>query len=360
MGVIRHLKNPFTGNYIFPVTKTKAVYNDDGERLDNYLGSLYGSPSSNILINSNFRNPVNQRGVVSGNALTRNTYTLDRWKYITPATDATTTANLGSNYTSFVFPSTNTYHMFIQFVEFPNTYKDTDIALSMKYRCKGGKAQMQIEFIDTSNTHMFYYVELINDGEWHTLKELVPKFPTSHDISKFGVSFTSADRQGDVITSKWLDDSVGTYTFNTNPSTTLDIEWVKAEVGKACTPYVPRLYAEELQLCKRFYQEWQGSVDLRQYSVNNLYFRIPFECQVRKSPTLSFKDTTLLNTSCGGVFTCLNGTLVTGFTITLPSTSVAPTQGAVVLAVKNSHGYTSGGVLFSCFSGCAICIDAEL
>lgn len=39
-GIIRNLKNPFTGNYIFPVTKTRAIFNDDGTRLDNYLSEL--------------------------------------------------------------------------------------------------------------------------------------------------------------------------------------------------------------------------------------------------------------------------------------------------------------------------------
>lgn len=39
-GVIRNLKNPFTGKLVFPVTKTRAIFNDDGTRLDNYLKEL--------------------------------------------------------------------------------------------------------------------------------------------------------------------------------------------------------------------------------------------------------------------------------------------------------------------------------
>lgn len=39
-GVIRNLKNPFTGKFVFPVTKTKAIFSEDGTRLDNYLREL--------------------------------------------------------------------------------------------------------------------------------------------------------------------------------------------------------------------------------------------------------------------------------------------------------------------------------
>lgn len=36
-GIIRNLKNPFTGRYLFPVTKTRGVYLDDGRNLDTVL-----------------------------------------------------------------------------------------------------------------------------------------------------------------------------------------------------------------------------------------------------------------------------------------------------------------------------------
>ena len=37
MGVIRQLKNFFTGKVIYPKTLTKAVYDENGERLDKIL-----------------------------------------------------------------------------------------------------------------------------------------------------------------------------------------------------------------------------------------------------------------------------------------------------------------------------------
>lgn len=39
-GFIRNIKNPFTGNYVFPVTKIRAVYDDNGNRLDYHLEEI--------------------------------------------------------------------------------------------------------------------------------------------------------------------------------------------------------------------------------------------------------------------------------------------------------------------------------
>lgn len=39
-GLVRNLKNPFTGNFIFPVTKTTAIYDAKGNRLDKVLNGL--------------------------------------------------------------------------------------------------------------------------------------------------------------------------------------------------------------------------------------------------------------------------------------------------------------------------------
>lgn len=40
MGFIKQLKQLFTGNQLFPVTKTNAVYDDNVGRLDTYMKGL--------------------------------------------------------------------------------------------------------------------------------------------------------------------------------------------------------------------------------------------------------------------------------------------------------------------------------
>lgn len=43
--------------------------------------------------------------------------------------------------------------------------------------------------------------------------------------------------------------------FAIEPNGSITLEWVKLEQGSVATPFIPRLYAEELALCKRYYQQ---------------------------------------------------------------------------------------------------------
>lgn len=66
---------------IFPITKTKAVSDDNGVGLDALLDNINVSIKKatpvNLLDNSDFRNPVNQRNVTGTSG--RLAYTIDRW-----------------------------------------------------------------------------------------------------------------------------------------------------------------------------------------------------------------------------------------------------------------------------------------
>ena len=54
--------------------------NDNYNKIDNGVKTaLQGRAVHNLLDNSNFRNPVNQRGIQSGASITEYTYCLDRW-----------------------------------------------------------------------------------------------------------------------------------------------------------------------------------------------------------------------------------------------------------------------------------------
>ena len=204
-GSIRNLKNPFTGKYIFPVTKTRAVFNEDGTRLDNYLNSLYGSPSSNILINSNFVNPVNQRGVTFPYSTTE-TYFIDRWFM----NEHMSSIQQKSNGLRLTAKDTGA-GLIVQTIE--DNLVDYFVTVSAKINDKVLKKTWKVESngetqVEDSNATL----KIIHDGSYVKVSVLVTE------------------------------------------STYIDIEWVKLEYGKGATPYVPRLYAEELQLCKRYYQ----------------------------------------------------------------------------------------------------------
>ena len=99
----------------------------------------------------------------------------------------------------------------------------------------------------------------IGDGEWHILTYTV-------NIGKLDKSGNLVDFLPVVIGSKitydtteghddWYVDIPSEYSEG---QSTIDVEWVKCEEGIIATPFRSRLYAEELALCKRYFERIKG------------------------------------------------------------------------------------------------------
>lgn len=75
-------------------------------------------------------------------------------------------------------------------------------------------------------------------------------------------------------------------------SITIDINWVKLELGTVATPFVPRPYTEELALCQRYYQIIKNGIayPLAFWFNSNLDFLIPLSTPMRIKPTISIPD----------------------------------------------------------------------
>jgi hypothetical protein len=90
---------------------------------------------------------------------------------------------------------------------------------------------------------------------------------------------------------------------------TATINWAKLELGSIATPFVPRLYAEELALCQRYF------INLNSFKAGYAYFgvgsyssgstvgrmNIPLPVTMRIAPTPSVKGTVSANLSTGSV-----------------------------------------------------------
>ena len=296
-GFIRNLKNPFTGNYIFPVTKTRAIYDDYGNRLDNYLNSLYGSPSSNLLINSNFANPINQRGVTFPYA-TANTYFIDRWFVNEYATVSKTSKGLKI--------TSNDLGVAIirQIVE--DDLVSHYITASAKIDDKVMKVTWKVE----ANKEV-----QVQKGN-ATLN-------ISHDGSHVMLKIASA---------------VGT---------SIEVEWAKLEYGEASTPYAPRLYAEELQLCKRYYRIISLIDIVYAYTTDLVYVRYTIgdsRFGMREVPTVSILSSIVYK----------NGSHDQGFNF---SVFIITASDLVLKGEKTAHGLTISNVL-QVYS--LLALDAEL
>ena len=73
------------------------------------------------------------------------------------------------------------------------------------------------------------------------------------------------------------------------------VNWVKLEVGSVATPFIPRLYAEELALCQRYYEiELMDSLGCANYRICDAarsYMDLgawQFKVEKRTIPKISF------------------------------------------------------------------------
>lgn len=187
--------------------------------------------NNNILINSNFANPVNQRGYVSGSGYEG--YCIDRWKGRGKAT-----------LVDYAYINLNSYSAgetasFYQPIEGPfYKFRGKQVTLSAKIRPFNTTTLMLFidGYTDKNDYAAIGYQELeISDNDIGNWIEVSKTFTFPSDIA-----FTYLSTG---ITTASVPD--------------LDIEWMKLEEGSVATPYVPRLYAEELALCR-----WYYSVDL--------------------------------------------------------------------------------------------------
>ena len=188
----------------------KKIRTDQGDlQIDyNALANLPTISNPNLLINGDFRNPVNQRGKKVYEFISGWTYTVDRWRIfnnMTVTVNDTGTITLAKNH--------NEQTHFMQMLErrdVPGEY-----TLSFKVKSMTGTMSAYIE-----------------DGNSALVTVTQPGIYEVH---------TSARANG------------ATFRLE-GTNTSVELEWVKLEAGHTATPFVPRLYAEEVALCQRYYE----------------------------------------------------------------------------------------------------------
>lgn len=248
--------------------------------------------NNNILINSNFTNPVNQRGFTSKAITNTPTYTIDRWYIVGSNNMGTLTlSNEGLN----VKGDTSLTQLIPVYQKLENL-PIGKYALSTKIN---GKIYTAI-----LNWNNEYIQNIHEDGVYLFLSysNNIPTFGVAIDITKI-------------------------------PSA--NIEWVKLELGEVATPYVPRLYAEEYLLCQRYYQIlYLGEANLWQITANYLAFAMPLHHEMRTTPTVTFPTN-------GSTCLAKNGVEQSGFTF--EAIDYMNTHFGIKVS-KSSHGLTADDI----------------
>ena len=222
-------------------------FNTINTKIDNEVNALSNNiaqlSNPNLLINSDFRNPVNQRGETSYTASNwRNIYSIDRWMLA----GNVFTLSVNDGYITLTTGSEECYLM--QGIEKLKTI-ERDKTHSVNVKSISGTAYL---YSQSGNSH--YGKIALNVG-----------------INK--ASFNA---------------KIETLVICLAPRTTIELYWAKLEQGSIATPFVPRPYGEELALCKRYYQKFSPvRLSLQAHTSGKLFFRLPFECEMRVTPSVS-------------------------------------------------------------------------
>lgn len=245
----------------------------------------------NILINGDFRKPINQRNFSRRSYTGSNwAYGIDRWVIGILDSAGQSECVLNDGYISLKSKANDGCINIYQILENPHLYYGKTLTGSFKYRIvKGQPNSFNVsEYNNLVKNGAFFNSntsenKLIADGEWH-----VYTFTYTVSGQKLEDNFTSLlIGIGSLV--KNVSDEDYTWVKPT-VDTQIDIEWVKLELGSKATPFIPRLYGEELALCHRYYEVTDPDTEFLGSRTDGEWFTFTYRYPVckRTGATISF------------------------------------------------------------------------
>lgn len=223
---------------------------------------LNGLASMNLLLNSDFRNPVNQRDntTYKPSSSAQPIYSIDRW-FLYGAM-----LSLTKNQASITLSATSSGPFFIQKFE----------SVLPK-----GKYTVSCNVLSLSGGNAIVYF-----GENTAVGNL------KQGYNKFTIDMQSTFNQ---------------LMIGFSDVTTLELEYIKLEQGSIATPFVPRPYAEELALCQRYYRKTSLSYYYFFTGDSGTVFSTSIQCPMRVKPsiTLDSAPTTMRSSASSYVTTTI-------------------------------------------------------
>ena len=224
------------------------------------INELWEVPNvNNLLINSDFRNPVNQRGEVEKST---SGCWLDLWRK-----DGISTASLKDGYIELSAGAESAEFSLYQYLSVKEILGEK-VTFSVK-KHDGGMISLTADI----------------PGSFPNKTEIIASKQTDDVVLKIEMSSSKKIR---VI-------------IGVPANRTVALEWSKLEVGDRATPYVPRIYDEEFLICQRFYQK-RNVRDAMPIRIGSDYLRftIPILPKMQAAPSVDTADLT-------GVALYLNG-----------------------------------------------------
>lgn len=240
----------------------------------------------NLLMNGNFRNPVNQRGAVTQN---QNCFVCDRYNTVYINRNNTFNCTFDNNGMKLIMASNRSYRA-LELI-YP---VESDIIIPLR----GKKITLSVKVHEVSNLekinpYLNYFFSSNKDSNRaceidRITNEDIVYLNANSGILSFTITVPDnasmmSIRFGLMCMNELNSDNV--YEVNGEYGV---FEWIKLEVGDKATPFVPRPYGEELQLCKRYYEvgAWRG-VSLRAFDTKDFIQNfIKYDVQKRVEPTI--------------------------------------------------------------------------
>lgn len=274
--------------------------NSNSDKIDKFAGEVTAQlndlANPSLLINGDFRNPVNQRRKSSYNV--NGEYTIDRWRFIN---DNNGTMTINDGYISISNGVANNTYLQYNYDTDMKVLEGEKVTFTIVY--KSTATYRLSSFIGSAEEDVNIYLTPIDD--W-TVKTL------TLDLSSWKYSI------GKVESSIILQ----SYDGSSFTNGTLDVKYIKLELGSVATPFIPRQYGEELALCQRYYLPSGTSIANGTYTDTISYF-FPTPVTMRVSPTIQ-----------SGTVWRDSGGSEAGFTFT----SALIGNGIAITATKTSHG----------------------
>lgn len=245
------------------IIATKEDVNNLQEQIDENTAQLKDLANPSLLINGDFRNPVNQRRKSSYNV--NGEYTIDRWRFIN---DNNGTMTINDGYISISNGVANNTYLQYNYDTDMKVLEGEKVTFTIVY--KSTATYRLSSFIGSAEEDVNIYLTPIDD--W-TVKTL------TLDLSSWKYSI------GKVESSIILQ----SYDGSSFTNGTLDVKYIKLELGSVATPFIPRLYGEELALCQRYYEEVPAGQQVLGVKDNvNAFIYWNFIVEKRINPTVSF------------------------------------------------------------------------
>lgn len=278
--------------------------------LNGKSAEYYTNPR-NLLDNSDFRNPINQRGQTTYETAG---YTIDRWY----ATTAETEVTVNEGYLSITNNHSSARQAYRQLLPDKHTGKTLTLAICLN----NGSIYSNSGVIPEADGSLHYFASAdFQDGSYNCTTRICQQNTGALEIQiSVAVGYT--------LNVKWIALYEGEYTADNLP------------------PYVPKGYAAELAACRMYYQGERyslatASVDQggKQWFVETLV-----DGEMRASPTVTIKEIRYVGTNGQEkIFDTLPAITVTKYRHNARSVVTSIVFETIPIAVNN---LTSGYVLF--------------